>query len=126
MRRESSNLRTANPCVGYLYDEKRNRRMLLLLTCLMAWIHLVARADWPQWRGPDRNGVAPESPPLADAWPITGPKLVWQNERLMHAGVETGHSSPVIADGRVFLYGNWMDGTRAGANDAVACLDATT
>ena len=34
--------------------------------------------DWPQWRGPDRTGVAHNSPPLASAWPDSGPKKVWQ------------------------------------------------
>jgi len=100
---------------------------LLFLTFLLAWIPLAIGADWPQWRGPDRNGVAPESPPLADEWPGPGPKLLWQIERLMHGGDETGHSSPVVAGGRVYLYGNWMDAkTPEGANDAVTCLNAST
>ena len=34
-------------------------------------------ADWPQWRGPNRNGVTHNSPPLASAWPDSGPKKIW-------------------------------------------------
>jgi len=37
-----------------------------------------AAADWPQFLGPDRDGVAHESPRLARAWPATGPKILWQ------------------------------------------------
>ena len=71
--------------------------------------------------------MAPESPPLADAWPSAGPKLVWQIQPLMNGGKETGHSSPVVAGGRVYLYGNWMDANATGgANDAVVCLSAST
>jgi outer membrane protein assembly factor BamB len=79
-------------------------------------------AEWPQWRGPDRNGVAAESPPLANRWPPKGPKRLWQAEQLMNDGQPTGHSSPVVAGGCVFLYGNWL--TNRAAMDAVICLDA--
>jgi len=100
--------------------------MLLFFSFLIGW-RLAAAADWPQWRGPDRNGVATESPPLADAWPANGPKLLWQNERLMHGGEDTGHGSPAVAGAFVYIYGNWMDATSpGGANDAVACLNAKT
>ena len=33
--------------------------------------------DWPQWRGPDRTGISPESG-LLQEWPEGGPKLVWK------------------------------------------------
>ena len=35
-----------------------------------------AAADWPQWRGPDRDGKSADTA-LADVWPEAGPKLVW-------------------------------------------------
>jgi outer membrane protein assembly factor BamB len=76
---------------------------LLTLSCLA----LPLRAgDWPEWRGPTRNGVAAESPRLADAWPAEGPPQVWRSEFI--PGDERGNlSSPVVADGRVYLYANW-------------------
>ena len=73
--------------------------MLLFVICLLGWMRLAVGVDWPQWRGPDRNGVAPESPPLANAWSSTGPKLLWQIQPLMNGGKETGHSSPAVAGG---------------------------
>ena len=32
-----------------------------------------AADDWPQWHGPLRNGIATDSPPLADQCPGKGP-----------------------------------------------------
>jgi len=83
--------------------------------------------DWPQWRGPLRNGLALVSPPLANSWLGEGPKLLWKAERLMNGGKATGHSSPVVVGGQVYLHGNWSGAnTPGGANDAVACLSAST
>lgn len=68
--------------------------------------------DWPQWRGPHRNGVVVSSPKLLDAWPKEGPALVWKAD-FLHAGetprymTDTGASSPVVADGRVFIFVEW-------------------
>ena len=33
--------------------------------------------DWPQWRGPNRDGISQEKGLLKE-WPKDGPKLVWQ------------------------------------------------
>jgi outer membrane protein assembly factor BamB len=53
-------------------------------------------ADWPQWRGPTGTGAAPEAtPPLT--WSET------RNVRWKLPLTGRGHSSPVVADGRVFL-----------------------
>lgn len=72
-----------------------------------------AGSDWPQWRGPTRNGVLPNSPPLLDAWPEGGPKLLWKSEMLPGklsgwVGPPTigGCGSVVVSDGKVFLSSN--------------------
>src|SRR5262249_29575652 len=52
--------------------------------------------DGPQWRGPNRDGVAPAKGLLA-SWPPAGPRVVWK------AGTGAGYSSPAVAGGRVFL-----------------------
>ena len=102
-------------------------RKSLSLLCVFGWTGLASAADWPQWRGPDRSGVAAESPPLAEAWPSGGPRLLWRTESLMNGGKTTGPSSPVVAGGRVYLYGNWLAADAAGgAFDAVACLNAAS
>jgi outer membrane protein assembly factor BamB len=65
-----------------------------------------ARAEWPQWRGPDRTGADPSGPALAEAWPAGGPPLLWQSEEIPSGG-GGGYSSPVVAGGRVYLFVNW-------------------
>jgi outer membrane protein assembly factor BamB len=62
-------------------------------------------ADWPQWRGPNRDGVATSSPRLLDTWPKEGPPLVWNSEWIPSCE-EGGCSHPVVAGGRVFVYSN--------------------
>ena len=62
-------------------------------------------SDWPQWRGPNRDGVAPASPKLLDRWPKGGPSLLWKSEWIP-ACEEGGTGSPVVADGKVFVYAN--------------------
>ena len=34
-------------------------------------------ADWPQWRGPNRDGISQETGLLQD-WPKAGPPQVWR------------------------------------------------
>ena len=55
--------------------------------------------DWPQWRGPDRNGVSQEKN-LLKSWPKNGPKLLWSKEDL-----GKGFSSVSIANGRLYITG---------------------
>lgn len=64
--------------------------------------------DWPQWRGPHRDGVA-----TGFTEPKTWPEklqLKWKVE------VGEGHSSPVVADDKIYIH------TRRGEREVVACL----
>lgn len=56
-------------------------------------------ADWPQWRGPDRDGVSRETG-LLKVWPESGPKLLWQRD-----GIGKGMGSVAICDGRIYTLG---------------------
>lgn len=56
--------------------------------------------DWPQWRGPQRNGVSQETGLLKE-WPKEGPKLLWQ---VKDGGA--GYSTPAVAGERLYLLGN--------------------
>ncbi len=70
--------------------------------------------DWPQWRGPDRDGrAAPQK--LLDTWPADGPKLAWS---FLDAGA--GFSSIAVADGQLFTLG------KIGNRTVAICLDANT
>ena len=57
-------------------------------------------ADWPQWRGPQRDGVSQETGLLKE-WPKDGPKLLWQVK-----DVGTGYSTPAVVGDRIYLLGN--------------------
>ncbi len=56
--------------------------------------------DWPQWRGPERNGISREQG-LLQEWPKAGPKLLW---RIAEAG--RGYSTPSVVGDRLYLLGN--------------------
>jgi outer membrane protein assembly factor BamB len=73
-------------------------RHLLALPLLAVLSTTVANAaDWPQWRGPERNGISKEVG-LLQEWPSEGPPLAWKATE-----IGTGYSSPSIAGGLVFL-----------------------
>jgi outer membrane protein assembly factor BamB len=82
--------------------------------CLSAALVLVASAlfatDWPQWRGPDRDGVSAEK--VSATWPAEGPKVLWR------ASVGTGFSSISVSEGRVYTMGNTNN------EDTVWCFEA--
>lgn len=61
---------------------------------------------WPAWRGPNRDGVSPEDTPLMTTLSDEGPAILWHTKGLPSGG-EGGYSSPVVADGRVYLYLHW-------------------
>lgn len=56
-------------------------------------------ADWPQWRGPQRNGVSNETG-LLKQWSTSGPPVVWTSSNL-----GSGYGSISVAGDRVFVQG---------------------
>jgi outer membrane protein assembly factor BamB len=67
---------------------------------------LIWGADWPQWRGPARNGSVSESPLLAESWGTDGPSKVWESEAIP-SDDDGGHGSVVVADGKAYLSVVW-------------------
>ena len=61
--------------------------------CLLAMAHA---EDWPQFRGPGRDGVWNEKG-IAQSFPAAGLKVSWR------AAVGSGLSSPIVSGGRVFV-----------------------
>ncbi len=59
-------------------------------------------ADWPQWRGPDQTGYV-DCGPLVRELPKDGLKALWKFDGIS-GGDSGGWSSPVIADGCVYVY----------------------
>ncbi|HEX5601977.1 MAG TPA: PQQ-binding-like beta-propeller repeat protein [Pyrinomonadaceae bacterium] len=83
------------------------RRFLLpatiaLLSLALGWAAQAmaqTAALWPQWRGPNRDGISKETG-LLKQWPADGPPLVWKA-----AGAGRGYSSFSIADGKLYTMG---------------------
>jgi outer membrane protein assembly factor BamB len=71
-----------------------------LCLCLSALPTTSSASDWPQWRGPQRNGTSPETG-LLKQWPAGGPKLVWQVN-----DIGDGYSTPVVVGSRIYLMSN--------------------
>ncbi len=80
---------------------KRIYPSLALLACLLlAAASPLQAADWNQWQGPSRDGHASFEPPAV--WP-EAPTRQWR------VVVGEGHSSPVIAGGRVYIFSRQGD-----------------
>jgi outer membrane protein assembly factor BamB len=77
-------------------------------------------ADWPQWRGPNRDGVSKETG-LLRSWDEEGPPQVWKT-----TGLGGGYSSVVIAKGKIFTMGSQRGGTAISALDTDGKLLWTT
>lgn len=69
-------------------------------------------ADWPQWRGPNRDGNVSEAF-VPEAWPKT-----LKEEWKIPVGV--GHSSPVEANGRIYVF------ARQAEDEVLLSLEAAT
>jgi len=82
--------------------------MRILLFAAIASTALQA-ADWPDFRGPERDGVSAEE---VVAFPADGPERLWER------AVGSGFANPVVANGRVVLF------HRQGVNEVVEALDA--
>ncbi|MGH7200954.1 MAG: PQQ-binding-like beta-propeller repeat protein, partial [Planctomycetaceae bacterium] len=77
----------------------------------------ITEGDWPQFRGPQRDGIVRHSEILLDwpaSWSDTPPKPVWRHP------VGLGWSSFAIVDGRAFTQ------EQRGENECVVCYDAAT
>ena len=75
-----------------------------------AW---VVAGDWPQYLGPDRNGVY-TGPALADDWGPDGPRVVWRK------AVGQGFAGPAVSGDRLILH------HRVGREEVVEALDTAT
>jgi outer membrane protein assembly factor BamB len=88
------------------------RAFPLILSLLLSFI--APAADWPQWRGPDRDGISSETG-LLTSWPSGGPKVVWRIK-----GLGVGYSSFSIVGGRMYTQG------QRGKQEFVLALDVKT
>ncbi len=71
--------------------------VLIALSILLVLPQVFAETDydWPQYRGPERDGTSPESGLLKE-WPFDGPKVLWKRD------IGTGFSGLAIAGGKIY------------------------
>jgi hypothetical protein len=75
---------------------------LLVATILLSAGYTVlaqSAGNWPQWRGPNRDGISKETG-LLKQWPAEGPPLVWKAN-----GAGRGYSSFSISNGKLYTMG---------------------
>jgi outer membrane protein assembly factor BamB len=79
-------------------------RNILTALALSASATTQALEDWPQWRGPHRDGLSAEKN-LLKSWPPDGPPLAW---RVSGAGEGRGdgpRSTPTVDGARLYVFG---------------------
>ena len=76
--------------------QQRFALFIVALTLSVGSASLQAR-DWPQWRGPERNGLSGETGLLKE-WPKEGPKLAWEVK-----DIGRGYSTPAVVGDRLYL-----------------------
>ena len=90
---------------------------LLLVVALVALFGFESAAqssDWPQWRGPNRDGISKETG-LLKRWPTNGPPQVWKA-----TGAGKGYSSFAVVKGKLFTMG------LRGDREFIVTFDVTT
>src|SRR5215204_5061838 len=90
------------------------------LFCTVALLTVMAgktapEAEWPQWRGPLRNGLSSETG-LLKQWPDKGPAVTWSI-----ANLGEGYGSVAIKADRIYVQGT--SGTASETKSAVFCLN---
>ncbi len=68
---------------------------IIPLLVLSSFTSLLTAADWPQFRGPSRDGISKETG-LLHQWPAAGPKVLWT------VPVGQGYAGAAIMAGRVY------------------------
>ena len=88
--------------------DNQSKTPLLFLVLLTATMNLKAQ-EWPQWRGPSRDGVVGSSVQRT-SWPESLTQK-WAVD------VGLGHSAPVVSGGKIYQF------SRQGEEEVVSCLD---
>src|SRR5271163_1427979 len=105
-------------------------RRLLFLGALLAMASSVRADDWPQWLGPQRDGIWRETG-IVDKFPEKGLSPKWRTP------LGAGYSGPAVADGKLYITDRVLDKGTANpksafsrdavnGTDRILCLDAAT
>jgi outer membrane protein assembly factor BamB len=106
-----------------------NRSILSIVTLIVLAASTLRAEDWPQWYGPNRDGIIREKN-LVREIPAGGLKVLWRQP------IAGGYSGPSIAEGKVVV-SDYEKDTGDASNDPggrrqlsgrerVLCFDAVT
>ena len=90
-----------------------NHWSVTTLTAALLTVSVAAADEWPNWRGPNHDGISKET-----AWnpaAVNARKVAWE------AQVGAGYSAVAVSKGKVYTSGNFNKVT-----DGVSCLDAAS
>ena len=91
---------------------KKNTGLLTLYLLLFSGLSIVDASDWPQWRGPDKDGISRETGLLKE-WHDGGPQVLWR------VSLGEGFSGISVVGGRVYTMFS------KGDDEFVVCLNAS-
>src|SRR5215213_2339016 len=94
----------------------RSLPVVAVLGALLSATAVIRGSDWPDWRGPARTGVSPDTG-LPAKWSVSGENVAWQ----VSYG---GRSGPVVFGDRLYLQNT--SGSGASEQERVMCFNADT
>ncbi len=94
-----------------------HKGLLIVIVVSFLTTAAVRAEDWPQWRGPTRDGFWGETG-ILEKFPAEGLQIPWR------ASVGWGFSSPVVAKGRVYLADSEL--VKPKARERCLCFDERT
>lgn len=74
----------------------------LLLFLILGGFSTGLADDWPQWFGPQRDGIWRESG-IVEKFPDEGPELLWKQE------IGAGYAGPAVSEGKAVLFSRTLD-----------------
>src|SRR5688500_6273170 len=90
-----------------------------LCVAILTVTTIAAAEDWPQWRGPGRNGLVEKSPAIVNS--LTAQSPMWQSDPIA-SGEQGGRGSLIVQAGKVYGLTRVQDGSQS--FDEVFCLNA--
>lgn len=96
------------------------RAPIAVIGSLLVFASIAIAADWPQWRGPHRDGISPDHG-LLSSWSEKGPDLVWSSKTVNKGkNIGAGWSSVSLVGDRIYTMGDF------GKECHVVCLERGT
>jgi outer membrane protein assembly factor BamB len=85
----------------------------LMASALLGFLPRVMADDWPQWLGPQRDGVWRETG-ILEKFPPSGPKIKWRRN------IGGGYTGPAVANGRIYVTDRQLAGGAKNPSDPFA------